>query len=77
MADHPTPTFLTPRELAARWRLGRSIVYELLSRGELPYYQIGGAIRLKLADVVAYEEAGHHDAVIRPKVLRRKRRRVS
>jgi excisionase family DNA binding protein len=59
MAAKPGPLFLTPNELAARWRLERSTVHELLSRGELPYYQIGGAIRVKWDDILAYEEAGH------------------
>jgi excisionase family DNA binding protein len=76
MADS-SATFLTPKELAARWRLGLSTVYALKESGHLTFYQLGGAIRFKLADVLAYEEAGQTKAVIRPKDLRQKRRRVS
>jgi excisionase family DNA binding protein len=76
MPDHPAPIFLKPHELAKRWRLGRSTVYELLARGELPYYQIGGAIRIRLADVEAYENMGRNEVVMWPKVLRQKRRRI-
>jgi hypothetical protein len=63
--------------LAARWRLALSSVYRLKDSGQLPYVQIGGAVRFQLADVLAYEAAGYHRAVIRPAVLRRKRRRAS
>jgi excisionase family DNA binding protein len=78
MAHHPSaPMFLTPKEVAARWRLGLSTVYALKDAGQLAYVQVGGAIRFKLADVLAYEEAGYQRAVMRPKALRGKRRRVS
>jgi excisionase family DNA binding protein len=70
------PEFATPKELAARWRLSLSAVYWLKDSGQLPYCQIGGSIRFKWRDVLAYEEAGYQPAVIRPKTLRRKRRRV-
>jgi len=76
MAD-ASGMFLTPKELAGRWRLGLSTVYALKESGYLTFYQLGGAIRFKLTDVLAYEEAGQTKAVIRPKDLRRKRRRVS
>lgn len=50
---------LTPNELAARWCLRRSTVYDLIARGHLPFYQLGGSIRVKWADVRAYEETGY------------------
>jgi excisionase family DNA binding protein len=73
----PSPIYLTPKELAARWRLGLSTIYALKETGHLTYYQIGGAIRFGLEDVEAYEQAGRGEAVLRPKGLRPKRRRVS
>lgn len=73
----PTPIFLTPKELAARWRLGLSTIYALKDTGHLPFYQLGGAIRFRLEDVEAYEQAGRNEAPIMPKLLRQKRRRVS
>jgi excisionase family DNA binding protein len=67
----PNPlVFLTPRELAARWRLGRSTVYELLTRGELPYYRLGKTVRIALADVEAYEAGGRVEAPETPLRLR-------
>lgn len=77
MSSAPAPLFLTPKELAARWRLALASVYRLKDAGQLPYYQIGGAVRFRLADVEAYEREGYSEAVIRPRLLRRKRRRVS
>ena len=68
------PNFLTPRELAARWRLGRSTVYELLARGELPYHLLGKTIRIALADVEAYEVAGRIEAPVIPLRVRRRAR---
>jgi excisionase family DNA binding protein len=70
MPDHPTPSFLTPRELAARWRLGRSTVYELIARGELPYYRLGKTLRIALADIEAYETTGRVEAPATPLRLR-------
>jgi excisionase family DNA binding protein len=73
----PPPIFLTPKEIAARWRLSKSAIYRMKETGHLPYTQLGGAIRFNLADVEAYEAAGYQAAPIRPKVLRQKRRRAS
>ncbi|MGH8064527.1 MAG: helix-turn-helix domain-containing protein [Candidatus Entotheonellia bacterium] len=70
------PIFLTPKELAARWRLGLSTVYTMAQSGHLTYYQLGGSIRFKIEDIEAYEAAGCQRAVVWPKVLREKRRRV-
>jgi excisionase family DNA binding protein len=70
MPDHQAPSFLTPRELAARWRLGRSTVYELLARGELSYYRLGKAVRIALADIEAYEAGGRVEAPAIPLRLR-------
>jgi excisionase family DNA binding protein len=67
---------ITPAERAARCRLSRSAVYELLATGHLPYTQLGSSIRIRWADVLAYEAAGEPPAVIRPKALRQKRHRA-
>jgi excisionase family DNA binding protein len=72
MAGHPAPTFLKPDEVAKRWRLGRSTVYELLQRGELPYFLLGKTIRVALADVEAYETAGRVEAPVIPLRVRRR-----
>jgi excisionase family DNA binding protein len=70
MPDHSAPSFLTPRELAARWRLGRSTVYELIARGELPYYRLGKTLRIAIADIEAYQATGRVEAPATPLRLR-------
>ena len=70
MSAPQAPLFLTPKELAARWRLGRSTVYELLARGELPYYRLGKTVRIALADVETYEAGGRVEAPATPLRLR-------
>ena len=76
MRPPETPVYLTPKELAARWRLALSSIYRLKDSGHLPYVQLGGAVRFRVSDVLAYEAEGYMPAVIRPKALRRKRRRA-
>jgi excisionase family DNA binding protein len=76
MTPDPAPTFLTPQELAARWRLGRSTVYELIARGELSYYRLGKTLRVALADVEAYEASGRVEAPATPLRLRARVRRA-
>jgi hypothetical protein len=50
------PEFLTPQELALRWRMSvRSLDRWRAQRFGPAWLQIGGAIRYALADVVAYE----------------------
>jgi excisionase family DNA binding protein len=67
---------ITPAERAARWRLSRRTVSERLATGHRPYIRLGGSIRIRWADVLAYEDAGEPPAVIRPKALRQQRHRA-
>lgn len=47
---------LTPAELAARWGVSDTFVYNLLNSGTLPSFKLGGKLwRIKLSDVEAYE----------------------
>ena len=39
-------TLLTVREVAERLRLGKSTVYLLIKRGEMPAVHFGGAVRV-------------------------------
>jgi excisionase family DNA binding protein len=70
MPDHPAPTFLTPREVADRWQMGRSTIYEIIARGELPFYRLGKSIRIALEDVEEYETAGRVEPPATPLRLR-------
>lgn len=71
-----SPVYLTPKELAARWRKSLSSIYWLKDQGQIPFYILGGNIRFALEDIEAYEAAGYQRAVVWPKVLREKRRRA-
>jgi excisionase family DNA binding protein len=68
--------FVTAKELAMRWRLGLSTIYQMKDSGHLPFYLLGGDVPFRLEDIEAYERQGRSEAVICPKVLRRNRRRV-
>ena len=61
---------LTPKELAARWRLGKGTVYGMAHSGWLTYYQIGGAIRF-LPDEIEVCETGRVQSPLSPTELRR------
>lgn len=55
-ADPVTPFYLTPRELAARWRIHERTLERWRKRGVGPAYaRLGGAIRYSLADVEEHE----------------------
>jgi excisionase family DNA binding protein len=68
--------FITPAERAARWRLSRRTVHELLATGHRPSTRLGGSIRIRWADVLASEAAGEQPPVIYPKALRQPRHRT-
>jgi hypothetical protein len=57
---------LTAKELPARWRKSLSGIYLRKGRGQLPFYRLGGSIRLRLDDIDAYEAARSRDAGILP-----------
>lgn len=48
------PEFLTAEEIRTYLRLGRSTIYELLRRGELPHVRFGRAIRVPKAALARY-----------------------
>ena len=49
--------FLTPQELADRWRLQVKTIYNRLHLDQVPnFYRCGGRILFPLADVKEYEE---------------------
>lgn len=45
---------LTPTELAARWKVSRSKIYQLISRGELQCAYIGRLPRISEAHIADY-----------------------
>ena len=50
------PILLRVPEAADWLRLGRSTVYELINRGELPVVRVGTAVRIRVADLEAWAE---------------------
>lgn len=51
-----TVVFLTDRELAARWKVGRStLAGHRATKTGCPFVTLGGSIRYRLADVEEYE----------------------
>lgn len=49
---------LTPEEVAAKLKIAKNTVYELIKRGELPAYRVGRKIRIDLKDVENYKKQG-------------------
>ena len=50
---------LSVAQLADRWACSRDAVYALIKSGQLPHFKAGGKLlRIKLADVVAWENGG-------------------
>ncbi|QDV61993.1 helix-turn-helix domain-containing protein [Crateriforma conspicua] len=47
---------LTPKEVAARLRISLSKAYALISRGDLPCYQIGSCKRVSESDLNMFLE---------------------
>jgi putative molybdopterin biosynthesis protein len=49
-----TKEFYSPEEIAERLQVNKMTVYRLLTRGELPYYQIGKLKRISRGDFDTY-----------------------
>ena len=68
-----SPIYLTVRDVATRWHVGLSTVYQLKDRRLLPYHLIAGCIRFRLEDIEAYEQAGRIEGIMLPARLRARR----
>jgi excisionase family DNA binding protein len=55
---HALPSLLTVADVAQRWAVDQSTVRRLISRGTLTGRRIAGCVRVRVEDVLAYEEAG-------------------
>jgi excisionase family DNA binding protein len=51
----PSAPFLTIRELASRWRCSTETIKRRRRSGHIATYKLGGIVRFRLSDVVAYE----------------------
>lgn len=62
-----TPDLLLPQELAARWRMHRGSLANLRSAGTGPaFVKLGAAVRYRLSDVIAFEDAGRRQTMDTP-----------
>jgi hypothetical protein len=48
--------YMTPREVADRWRIDEGTLANWRTAGEgVPWVKVGGSVRYKVADVIAFE----------------------
>jgi len=59
--------FLTIKEVAVRLKISLSMVYALVSRGDLACYEIGSCKRVSEADLAAFLSQSKKDRVKLPK----------
>jgi excisionase family DNA binding protein len=53
-------TAFSVAQVAVRWGVSCRHIYDLCARGELGHLRIGGLIRVRLADLEAYEASQWH-----------------
>jgi excisionase family DNA binding protein len=51
----PSAGWLTVKQACRRLKVSRATLFRMIDQGELPAYRIGHWIRLRVADVEAYE----------------------
>jgi excisionase family DNA binding protein len=51
----PAPSFLTVKELVARWKMSTRSIGRMIAAGRLPVHRIGRLVRIALVDVVLFE----------------------
>ncbi len=56
---------LTVKQVAETLQISASKVYELISRGEIPVYRIGGALRIGERELSEYLESCREERVTR------------
>ncbi|MEZ5087205.1 MAG: helix-turn-helix domain-containing protein [Tessaracoccus sp.] len=52
---------LTPNQAATRLGMSRSHLYKLLDRGEIPFHRVGRDRRIRLHDIIEFEEQRQRD----------------
>ena len=50
-----SPNYLTPNEIAARWRVSGLTVRNIVNRGDMEALKIGTAYRIPIEEVERYE----------------------
>ncbi|MCO6390566.1 excisionase family DNA-binding protein [Aliihoeflea aestuarii] len=58
MSDEDLPNVFTPKTLAERWHCSERHIRNMLERGDLDFFRLGGKlVRIRTEDVVRYENA--------------------
>lgn len=52
---------VTPSQAAGRLGMSRSHLYKLLDRGEIPYHHVGRDRRIRMQDIIEFEEQRQRD----------------
>ena len=60
--------FLTPQEVAEMFNISKSTLYRLMDMRKIPFFKIGGSIRLSKTDVNQYLEDHTWDWSQHPKI---------
>lgn len=53
----PEDRYVTCAWIAEKWACDQSTVRKLIRKGSLPAHKLGGMVRVRLSDLIAYEEA--------------------
>lgn|GEM_PF-1163974 len=48
--------FLTPNELAEMMKISKTTVYRMIDKRQLPFYKMGGSLRFRMDEIMAYIE---------------------
>jgi excisionase family DNA binding protein len=62
---------LSPKDLADRLQLSRSMVYRLLTSGEIECYRIGSAYRVSEEQLIQFLQRHRQETAKRPHATRR------
>ena len=62
---------LTAKETAASLKISLSMVYRLISTGELPSYAIGGCLRINESDLLQFLDARKQEPNMLPESQKR------
>lgn len=55
--------FLKPNEMASLLSTSRLSIYRLIQKRQIPFYKIGGNLRLKKEDIINYLEKSHFESM--------------
>lgn len=60
----PEDRYVTCAWIAEKWACDQSTVRKLIRNGSLPGHKLGGMVRVRMADLIAYEAAASEPAPV-------------